>query len=147
MSQSLVKILVHVVFSTKDRKNLIAARLEDELYRVLHGLFEKHNAKLITANGTADHIHLLISIGKNDVSVLIGAIKRATSTWMKSKGVLDFYWQRGYGAFSVSQSNVDAVIRYIGRQKERHANQDFKDEFRNLCARYEVPIDERYCWD
>ena len=145
MSQSLVKILVHIVFSTKDRADLIRPNNEDELYRVLHGLFEKYGARLLTGNGTANHVHLLISLGKNDIAVLIGAIK--TSTWMKSKGVQQFYWQRGYGAFSVSQSQVGAVTRYIAGQKEHHTRRDFKDEFRALCAKYEVPIDERYCWD
>jgi REP element-mobilizing transposase RayT len=147
MSQSLVKILVHVVFSTKERLDLIPLQMEDELYRVLHGLFEKYGARLITGNGTANHVHLLISIGKNDIAVLVGAIKRSTSTWMKTKGIQRFYWQRGYGAFSVSQSQVEAVKRYIANQKEHHLKQDFKDEFRVLCAKYEVAIDERYCWD
>jgi REP element-mobilizing transposase RayT len=120
MSQSLVKILVHIVFSTKDRLDLIPPHLEDELYRVLHGLFEKYDARLITGNGTANHIHLLVSLGKNDISVLIGAIKRSTSTWMKSKGARRFYWQRRYGAFSVSQSQGSGHEVYCGAKRTSH---------------------------
>ena len=147
MSQSLVKILVHIVFSTKDRADLIPAELENELYMYLHGIIAKRNAKLIIAGGTANHIHLLISIGKNEVSELIGDIKRSTSLWMKKKSVHRFYWQRGYGAFSIGQSQVASVSRYIQNQKAHHKKDDFQKEFRELCRRYEVEIDERYAWD
>ena len=147
MSQSLVKILVHIVFSTKDRADLIPAELENELYMYLHGIIAKHNAKLIIAGGTPNHIHLLISIGKNEISELIGEMKRSTSLWMKKRSVQRFYWQRGYGAFSIGQSQVGDVSRYIRNQKEHHKKDDFQKEFRELCRRYEVEIDERYAWD
>jgi putative transposase len=147
MSQSLVKILVHVVFSTKDRIALIPLELEDELYKYIHGIIENNSARLIIAGGTANHIHLLISIGKTDVPTLIGDVKRSTSVWMKKKGVEKFYWQKGYGAFSIGQSQVPVVSRYIGDQKEHHAKHDFKTEFRSLCEKYQVEIDERYAWD
>ena len=87
MSQSLIKILVHIVFSTKDRIDLIPLELESELYKYIHGILENNSARLIIAGGTANHIHLLISIGKTDVPTLIGDIKRSTSLWMKRKGV------------------------------------------------------------
>ena len=109
MSQSLARILVHIVFSTKDRADLIPAVLESELYMYIHGIVEKHNAKLIIAGGTANHIHLLISIGKNEISELIGDIKRSTSAWIKKKGAKGFYWQKGYGAFSIGQSQVPDI--------------------------------------
>jgi putative transposase len=147
MPQSLIKILVHVVFSTKDHVDLIPLELEDELYKYIHGIVENNLAKLLIAGGIANHIHLLISIGKNDVPDLIGDIKRSTSTWMKKKGVRKFYWQKGYGAFSIGQSKVAVVSRYIRDQKEHHQKQDYKDEFRALCRKYEVEIDERFVWD
>jgi len=147
MSQSLVKILVHIVFSTKDRADLIPAELENELYMYIHGIIAKHNAKLIIAGGTANHVHLLVSIGKNEISKLIGDIKRSTSFWLKKKSFRGFYWQRGYGAFSIGQSQVASVSRYIQNQKAHHKKDDFQKEFRELCRRYEVEIDERYAWD
>ncbi len=147
MSQSILKILVHVVFSTKDRIDLIPPDLETELYKYFHGAIENLGAKLIIGNGTPNHVHLLISLGKADISDLIGAIKRSTSAWMKRKGQIKFYWQRGYGAFSIGQSQIGDVRKYIADQKTHHGVQDFKDEFRALCAKYEVDLDERYCWD
>lgn len=102
---------------------------------------------MLIAGGDADHVHILVSIGKCDITKLIGTIKRETSKWMKENGVRKFYWQRGYGAFSVGQSQVEAVSGYIRDQKVHHKRQTFQDEFRVLCRRYEVEIDERYCWD
>jgi REP element-mobilizing transposase RayT len=147
MPQSLVKILVHVVFSTKNRADLILPEIENDLYGYIHGIVENNGAKLIIANGTANHSHLLVSLGRNDISVLIGDIKRDSSSWIKKRGVHNFYWQKGYGAFSIGQSQVPAVSRYIRDQKEHHKKQSFEDEFRGLCRKYGVEIDERYVWD
>lgn len=102
---------------------------------------------MIIAGCDADHIHILTSIGRSDISKLVGDIKRETSKWMKEQGVAKFYWQRGYGAFSIGQSQVVNVSGYIHSQKEHHKRQTFQDEFRALCAKYDVEIDERYCWD
>ena len=102
---------------------------------------------MLIAGGTADHIHLLVSLGEIDIGTLIGDIKRDSSKWMKTHGIRDFYWQRGYGAFSIGRSQVPAVSRYISDQKEHHAKHDYKTEFRSLCEKYQVEIDERYCWD
>lgn len=147
MPQSLVKILVHIVFSTKNRVDMIDPNIEDELFRYIHGIVENNKSKLIIANGTANHIHLLISLGKTiDISELVGDIKRDSSVWMKPHRK-DFYWQEGYGAFSIGQSQVDGVVKYIKGQKEHHGAQDFKDEFRALLRKYEVEYDERYVWD
>ena len=147
MPQSLIKILVHVVIATKDRIDLIPLELETELYKYIHGILENNAARLIIAGGIANHIHLLISIGKNDVPKLVGDIKRSTSLWMKKKGAENFYWQKGYGAFSIGQSKVAAVSNYIRNQKEHHKKQDYKDEFRALCEKYQIEIDERFVWD
>ena len=148
MPQSLVKILIHVVFSTKNRIDLITPALETGLYSYIHGIIENNNSKLILANGTANHIHLLISLGKMiEVSKLIGNIKRGSSVWMKDHGVQKFYWQEGYGAFSIGQSQIQAVTKYIEAQKEHHRQSDFQDEFRRLLQKYQVEFDERYVWD
>ena len=149
MPQSLVKILVHIVFSTKDRVDLITPDIEGDLYSYIHGIVENNGAKLITASGTANHSHFLASLGRNDVGELVGDMKRGSSLWIKKQGdrFKDFYWQRGYGAFSIGQSQVADVVRYIEGQKEHHKVQSFEDEFRALCKKYGVEIDERYCWE
>jgi REP element-mobilizing transposase RayT len=82
-----------------------------------------------------------------DVGELIGDVKRSTSLWLKKRGIENFYWQRGYGAFSIGQSQVPAVSRYIRDQKEHHQEQSYEDEFRALCRKYDVELDERSCWD
>ncbi|HMT08676.1 MAG TPA: IS200/IS605 family transposase [Pyrinomonadaceae bacterium] len=149
MPQSLVKVLIHAVFSTKNRAKLIVPEIEASLFGYIHGIIEKNGSKLIIANGTTNHIHLLISIGRSiGISELIGDIKRDSSKWIKTQGDFgDFYWQEGYGAFSIGESQVPRVVKYIAEQKEHHAARDFKDEFRGLCRKYGVEIDERYAWD
>lgn len=147
MPQSLVKILVHIVFSTKNRDDLIVPEIEARLYAYISGIVENNGGRLITANGTTNHSHFLASLGRNDVSVLIGDMKRDSSAWAKTQGISNFYWQRGYGAFSIGQSQVAAVTKYIADQKEHHAAQSYEDEFRALCRKYGVEFDERYCWD
>lgn len=147
MSRSLVKILVHVVFSTKNRVDLIHPEIEESLYGYINGIVENNKSKLILGNGTANHSHFLISMGKTiDISDLVGDIKRDSSSWMK-KHENAFYWQEGYGAFSIGQSQVPRVMKYIAEQKEHHAKKDFKNEFRGLLNRYKVEYDERYVWD
>lgn len=150
MPHSLFKVLVHIVFSTKNRADLIAPEIEDALFRYMHGIVDNTGSKLIIAGGTANHIHLLISAGKlTYIPDLIGDIKRSSSVWIKKQNVKfgNFYWQQGYGAFSIGQSQVETVVSYIKRQKEHHKKQDFKDEIRALLKKYEIEYDEQYVWD
>lgn len=126
---------------------MIDASIEDELFRYISGIISNRSSKLIIVNGTANHIHLLISLGKtNGISELIGTIKRASSVWMKQHRT-NFYWQEGYGAFSIGQSQVNVVSEYIKNQKDHHAKSDFKTEYRALLEKYNVEYDERYVWD
>ena len=147
MPQSLVKMLAHIVFSTKERERLIPPDLEAQLFGYIGGIIKNNGGRMIVAGGTSDHIHLLVSIGRIDVGELIGDIKRESSKWMKTNGVPKFYWQRGYGAFSIGQSQVPAVTKYIKNQKDHHRKQTFQDEFRAMCRKYDVEFDERYCWN
>ena len=147
MPQSIVKILVHIVFSTKNRANLITPEIEPELFAYISGIIKNNGARLIIGGGTANHVHLLSSMARVDVGELVGDVKRTTSLWLKKHGIENFYWQRGYGAFSIGQSQVPAVSRYIRDQKEHHKVQTYEDEFRALCRKYDVEFDERYCWD
>lgn len=136
-----------MVWSTKDHVRTIQPEIEAQLFGYISGIIENNGGRLIIAGGDADHIHVLVSIGRIAISELIGDIKRETSKWMKEHGVMQFYWQRGYGAFSIGQSQVSTVSRYIQNQKEHHKTQTFQDEFRVLCKKYDVAINERYCWD
>lgn len=147
MPQSLVKILVHIVFSTKERRQSIPGEVGPRLYGYIGGIAANNGGRLVTAGGMPDHIHLLVSIGRIDISEMIGDIKRSSSRWMKNEGVSDFYWQRGYGAFSIGQSQVPGVRNYILNQEKHHAGMTYQDEFRSLCRKYDVEFDERYCWD
>ncbi len=150
MPQSLVRILIHVVFSTKNRVDLITLDIENDLYGYIYGIVENNKSKLIASGGTANHIHLLISLGKTvDISQLVGDIKRDSSKWIKTKDARfsQFYWQEGYGAFSVGQTEDEAVIKYIQNQKEHHKKKDYKTEFRGLLKKYNVEYDEKYVWD
>ena len=150
MPQSLFKMLAHIVFSTKNRADLITPEIENGLFGYIHGIVENNNAKLIIANGTPNHVDLLVSLPKkSDIPELIGDIKRDSSVWMKDQDVqfADFYWQKGYGAFSVGQSQVETVVNYIKNQKEHHANQDFQEEYRSFLRQCEIEFDEKYVWD
>ena len=150
MPQSLVRMLVHVCFSTKNRVDLIKPEVENELFGYMHGIVENNKSKLILANGTTNHVHLLISLGKVlSISELIGDIKRDSSGWMKKQDAnfSNFYWQEGCGAFSVGQTEDETVIKYIANQKEHHGKKDYKTEFRGFLKKYNVDYDERYVWD
>jgi putative transposase len=150
MPQSLVRNLMHVVFSTKNRVDLIVPEIEEGLFGYMHGIVENNKSKLILANGTANHVHLLISLGKViSISELIGDIKRESSVWIKAQDTKfgNFYWQEGYGAFSVGQTEDELVIKYIANQKEHHQRKDYKTEFRGFLSKYRIEYDERYVWD
>ena len=149
MPQSLVKILVHIVFSTKDRIRIIHPDIEPQLFGYIRGVIENNGGRLIVAGGDADHSHILASIGRVNIAELIGDIKRDSSSWIKKQDTryAKFYWQRGYGAFSIGRSQVPDVTKYILNQKEHHRSVSYQDEFRSLCRKYDVEIDERYCWD
>ena len=128
---------------------MITPEIEPRLYAYIRGIIENNKGRMIIAGGIADHIHLLVSIGRIDIGELIGDIKRDSSSWLKKQGpeFAKFYWQRGYAAFSIGQSQVRVVSRYIANQKEHHKKQSWEDEYREVCRRYDVEFDERYCWD
>ena len=149
MPQSLFKILAHIVFSTKNRVEIITPEIEPDLYSFIGGILKNNKSKLLAANGTANHIHLLVSLGKTiSLSELVGDIKRDSSVWIKDRGrkFENFYWQDGYGAFSIGQSQIATVKNYIARQKVKHQKVNFQTEFRDFLKKYEVEYDEQYVW-
>ncbi len=151
MPQSLAKILVHAVFSTKDRRPFLRDKsLRDELHRYLGGILTKHDCQPLIVGGVADHVHLLTTLSRTGTAAdMVKEVKRGSSLWLKEKtpGLYDFAWQNGYGIFSIGFSQVEAVRNYITGQEEHHRQVSFQDEFRQLLRRYEIEFDERYVWD
>ncbi len=150
MPQSLAAVYVHLIFSTKNRQPLIQPEIEEELRRYLAGILRNLDSPMICANGTADHIHILIRLGrKHSLADIVEEIKKSSSKWIKTKGPAfrDFYWQNGYGAFSIGQSGIDGLKEYLANQKEHHRQKSFQDEFREFLDKYQLEYDERYVWD
>ena len=150
MPQSLSKILVHLIYSTKNRERVLAGDVRDELHRYSAGILKELESPAILINSVEDHIHILYLHSKNySPSKIVEEVKKGSSKWLKTKGpgYANFHWQNGYGAFSVSQSGVADVIEYIENQQEHHQRKTFQEEFREFLRRYEVPFDERYVWD
>ncbi len=148
MQQSLANILIHVIWSTKERRPLISDSVRAGLHGYMAGILKNIESPALVMNSVTDHVHVLCQLSKNLAACkLVEDVKKNSSKWMKEQGVSDFSWQNGYGVFSVSESNAGAVRNYIKRQAEHHRKRDFKDEFREFCKRYNVPMDERYVWD
>ena len=150
MAQSLANVLIHVVFSTKDRTPRIDARIKDELYAYLATSCNTCGCPVHQTGGTQDHVHFICTLSRTiTISQLIEKVKSASSKWIKTQGTQhgDFAWQNGYGVFSIGQSNLAALKRYIARQEQHHLKTTFQDEFRELLSRYGIEYDERYVWD
>jgi putative transposase len=149
MAQTLVRVLVHLIFSTKDRANVILPDVESELHTYLAGIANKLDSPCLAVNGTRDHVHMLVSQSKNlALAKLLEEVKKGSSKWIKTKGAAfrTFHWQDGYAAFSVSQSKVTAVEAYIAGQKEHHRRKSFQEELIQFLRKHGVEYDERYIW-
>ena len=150
MAQSLANILIHLIFSTKGRRSLITEDIRDELRAYLVGILCNQDSPPIRINCVADHAHVLFSLSrKHAISTIVEQLKAGSSKWIKTKGSRfgRFYWQNGYGAFSVSPSNVDGVVRYIDNQENHHHTMTFQEEFRQFIEKHGTDYDERYVWD
>lgn len=151
MSQSLVKNVIHLVYSTKDRKPWIPETVQENLYAYQAGIFKQWESPAIIIGGFEDHIHALFSLSKNHaLKKIVEEVKKGSSKWMKaSEGTGNgvFKWQAGYAGFSVSQSKVPDVRKYIENQEEHHRKMTFQDELRALFDRHGIEFDERYVWD
>ena len=150
MPQSLANIIVHLIFSTKDRFPFLREEIQEELNPYLATILKDLESPVIKISSISDHVHLLFRLSKNlAICDAVEKLKTGSSKWIKRKGrmFLKFHWQSGYGAFSVSQSNVSQVIKYIERQKEHHRKKTFQEEFRSFLVKYQIRYDERYVWD
>ena len=149
MAQTLVSLMAHVIFSTKNREPFITPETEPELFAYIGGILKNHESRLLDAGGTADHVHLLISQSKNvSLSSLMKDVKKDSSAWIKTKGSAfrNFHWQDGYGAFSVGQSDRTELKKYIASQKEHHRKRTFQEELIAFFEEYGLAYDERYLW-
>ncbi len=150
MSQSLVKNLIHLVFSTKHRNPWLVPEIHHELYAYQSGIFKQWDSPALVIGGVEDHVHVLVSLSKNHaIKKIVEEVKKGSSKWLKTKGkrFAGFYWQAGYAGFSVSQSNIEKVETYIRNQAEHHKRMAFQDEVRKLLRSHEIEFDERYVWD
>jgi REP element-mobilizing transposase RayT len=147
MGQSLHQVYGHLVFSTKDRKNLIKDEIESELYKYICGIIQNFDGRVIAINGMPDHVHIIFRASKSITDKdFIMQLKGSSSKWMSSK-VAEFKWQSGYGWFSVSAKDLDKAIAYVKNQKEHHKIVSFQDELRKILTAYSIPYDEKYLWD
>lgn len=150
MAQSLAYLLVHVIFSTKDRAELIDNVVRPDLYAYLATVVRNAECECYRVGGVADHVHLAIRLSREtNVAELVKELKASSSKWMKTQApaLAGFAWQREYGAFSVGPTDLSALIRYIDGQVEHHRRVDFKEELRTFLKKYGIEFDERYLWD
>lgn len=147
MAQTFASLLTHVIFSTKNHEPAIAAEFQAELWAYLGGIVRNLDGKALAINGTADHIHLLVSLPPTlCVADAIRVVKANSSKWAHEKLHASFGWQNGYGAFSVSLSAASEVIEYIRRQEEHHRRMTFQEELVAILKKHQIDYDERYIW-
>ena len=150
MARSLGFLLVHLVFSTKDRAAVLDETVRPDLYAYLSTIVRSNECECFRVGGVADHVHLAVRLNrKSNVADLVAEMKASSSKWLKSQSpkLAKFAWQRGYGAFSVGPADLNALIHYIGTQEAHHAKHTFQDELRAFMVKYGVECEERYLWD
>lgn len=150
MSQSLARLHVHLVFSTKNREPLITNGVRDALHAYMATVLQNLGCAPVLINSVEDHAHLLFDLSRTvSISQVVEDVKKASSKWIKTQGpeFAGFAWQAGYGAFAVSESSVEAVREYIASQREHHRKKSFQEEFRQFLERHRIAFDERYVWD
>jgi REP element-mobilizing transposase RayT len=150
MPQSLARLHVHLVFSTRNREPLITDAVRDALHAYMATVLQNLGCAPVLINSVEDHAHLLFDLSRTvAISQAVEDVKKASSKWIKTQGpeFASFAWQSGYGAFAVSESNVDAVREYIANQREHHRRKSFQEEYRQFLERHRIAFDERYVWD
>ena len=150
MPQSHTQLYAHLIFSTKDRHPFLDISVRERVHAYLATLVRDMDSPYVIAGGVADHVHLLFDMGKRHTPVEFAEkVKKDSSKFVKTLGEAyqKFYWQRGYGVFSVSPTHRDAVEHYVRNQEAHHRVQSFQEEYRGFLQRYGIPYDERYLWD
>lgn len=150
MPQSLSKVLLHVVFSTKNREKTIPCHLRAKLHAYLAGICRAKGSEAYRVGGTENHVHIACTLPRTLTQAkLLEEIKKPSSIWMKQqeRGPRHFSRQAGYGIFSLSQSQLPTLIQYIDNQEEHHRTKSFKEELLTLLEKYDIEYDEKYLWD
>jgi len=150
MPQSLANVLVHIIFSTKGRQPILAKALRPELEAYLAGILGNLDCPAVRVGAMPDHVHFLCRLSRNlAIAKVVEEVKKGSSKWMKTKAAAlrNFHWQNGYGAFSVSPSEAEAVAQYVANQEEHHQRVTFQEEYRALLEKHGLEFDERYVWD
>jgi putative transposase len=151
MAQSLSRLWTHLIFSTKNRFPFLSDKtIRTDMHRYLAKILREHDCETLIVNGVEDHVHALFALSRtHSIASVVKEIKRTSSGSAKelSPKLAKFHWQGGYGAFSVSQSSLEEVIRYIERQDKHHKRVTFQDEYRAFLKAYGIAYDERYVWD
>lgn len=148
VAQTCGNVVVHLIFSTKLRKPLITSDIRSDVFAYLGGIVRELHSTALIVNGTSDHVHMLIRLRPAlSIAELACVVKANSSGWIRKKGHKEFAWQAGYGVFSVSESNVAAVTKYIASQEEHHKKRSFQEEFVAFLKKNKVAYDERYIWD
>ena len=150
MPQSLAYNYSHIIFSTKNRENFINDSIADELFTYIGGICKHLECFPVIIGGYSNHVHILCVISKKiALCNLIEKVKSSSSKWIKTKGTKyeNFYWQSGYGSFSVGQTDIHIVEKYIKNQKNHHSIKSFKDEYLEFLEENKIKYDLRYLWD
>ena len=150
MPQSLAQIYIHLIFSTKNREPVLGDNIRANLHSYIAGIFRDLDSPALEINNEPEHAHILFALSRtHTLGDIVSQIKRGSSSWLKTQNnaYAKFHWQNGYGAFSVSQSNVEDVREYIRKQHIHHKKATFQDEFRTFLKRHKIEFDERYVWD
>ena len=148
MSQSLSHVIIHIIFSTKERIEIIPQATVPKLHAYIAGIIRNHESEAFRVGGTTNHVHIACTLPKTtSQSDFIKTIKTESSKWLKKQDVKEFHWQRGYGVFSVSSSQCDTVVAYIENQHEHHKKTTFEDEFKAFLHKYNVQYNEEFLWD
>jgi REP element-mobilizing transposase RayT len=150
MPQSLTKLYAHLVFSTKNREPLLDSEVRPRVHAYLATIVRSFDSPWVVVGGVADHVHILFDMGKHHAAVsFVEQTKRESSKFVKTLGdsYKSFFWQRGYGMFSVGPADRDEAEAYVRNQEEHHRAKSYQDEFRAMLRRYGVEYDEQYVWD
>jgi REP element-mobilizing transposase RayT len=147
MANTYTQIYIQIVFAVEGRQSLVQPEHNDELQKYITGIVSGHGQKLLAINNMPDHAHMLVGM-KADLSLseLVRAVKANSSRFINEKKWVGgrFTWQEGFGAFSYSRSQIDAVIGYIQNQQRHHARRSFREEYITFLRKFNVPFDERY---
>jgi REP element-mobilizing transposase RayT len=150
MPQSLANLYIHLIFSTKERVSCLSPSVRPDLHAYMATVLVNLNSPAVLINSVADHVHLLFNMGRTvTLAQVVEDVKKSSSKWIKTQdaALAGFAWQAGYGAFSVSESNVPKVANYIRDQEEHHRVKTFQEEYLEFLAKHKIQFDERYVWD